>query len=102
MFPCSKEIKIQSYNNMFISHLVLQSPVVTGQVLPRRSYFLSEIKRDGHRSRVLLFTLDMPFTGIQAMAQHLVQDTTLSLKIMQILEKPPTHTLALLIRSLVA
>ena len=25
--------------NMFISHLILQSPVVAGQVLPRRSYF---------------------------------------------------------------
>ena len=77
---------------MFISHLILQSPVVATQVLPRRSYFLSEIKKDWHRSRLLFLTVDMQFTGIQAMAQHLVRDTTLSLKIMQTREKTPTHT----------
>ena len=43
-FPWFKELKMQLYNNMLISYS--QSPVVATQVLPRRSYFLSEIKKD--------------------------------------------------------
>ena len=84
--------------NMFISHLILQSPVVAGQVLPRRSYFLSEIKKDWHHSRAWLLRLNMLFTGVQAMGPHLVQDTTLLLKIMQTATQTPTQTLAIIIQ----
>ena len=87
---------------MFISHLILQSPVVAGQILPRRSYFLSEIKKDWHHSRAWLVCLVMLFTGVQAMGPHLVQDTTLLLKIMQTVTQTPTQTLALIIHSQVA
>ena len=85
--------------NMFISHLILQSPVVATQVLPRRSYFHSEIKKDWHHSRAWLLCLIMLFTGVQAMGPHLVEDTTLLLKIMQTVTQTPTQTLAILIHS---
>ena len=85
--------------NMFISHLILQSPVVATQVLPRRSYFLSEIKKDWHHSRAWLLFLNMLFTGVQAMGPHLVEDTTLLLLIMQTATQTPTQTLAFLIHS---
>ena len=85
--------------NMFISHLILQSPVVAGELLPRRSYFLSEIKKDWHHSRAWLLGKDMLFTGVQAMGLHLVEDTTLLLKIMQTVTQTPTHSLAILIHS---
>ena len=85
--------------NMFISHLILQSPVVAGQVLPRRSYFLSEIKKDWHHSRAWLLRLNMLFTGVQAMGPHLVEDTTLLLEIMQTVTQTPTQTLAFIIHS---
>ena len=85
--------------NMFISHLILQSLVVAGQVLPRRSYFLSEIKKDWHHSRAWLVCLVMLFTGVQAMGPHLVEDSTLVLKIMQTVTQTPTHSLAILIHS---
>ena len=85
--------------NMFISHLILQSPVVVGQVLPRRSYFHSEIKKDWHHSRAWLLTQNMLFTGVQAMGPHLVQDSTLLLEIMQTVTQTPTQTLAILIQS---
>ena len=85
--------------NMFISHLILQSPVVAGQVLPRRSYFHSEITKDWHHSRAWLLCLIMLFTGVQAMGPHLVEDTTLLLKIMQTVTQTPTQTLAILIHS---
>ena len=85
--------------NMFISHLILQSPVVAGQLLPRRSYFLSEIKKDWHHSRAWLLGLNMLFTGVQAMGPHLVEDTTLLLLIMQTATQTPTQTLAFLIHS---
>ena len=84
---------------MFISHLILQSPVVAGQVLPRRSYFLSEIKKDWHHSRAWLLGLVMLFTGVQAMGPYLVEDTTLLLVIMQTSTHSPTQTLAILIHS---
>ena len=85
--------------NMFISHLILQSLVVSGQVLPRRSYFHSEITKDWHHSRAWLLCLIMLFTGVQAMGPHLVEDTTLLLKIMQTVTQTPTHSLAILIHS---
>ena len=85
--------------NMYISHLILQSPVVTTQVLPRRSYFHSEIKKDWHHSRAWLVCLVMPFTGVQAMGPHLVQDSTFLLVIMQTVTQTPTQTLALIIHS---
>ena len=85
--------------NMFISYLILQSPVVAGQVLPRRSYFLSEIKKDWHHSRAWLLRLNMLFTGVQAMGPHLVKDTTFLLTIMQTVIQTPTHALALIIQS---
>ena len=85
--------------NMFIPHLILQSLVVAGQVLPRRSYFLSEIKKDWHHSRAWLLRLNMLFTGVQAMGSHSVEDTTLLLEIMQTVTQTPTQTLALLIQS---
>ena len=85
--------------NKFISHLILQSPVVATQVLPRRSYFLSEIKKDWHHSRAWLVCLVMLFTGVQAMGPHLVEDSTLLLVIMQTVTQTPTHTLALIIHS---
>ena len=85
--------------NMFISHLILQSPVVAGQVLPRRSYFLSEIKKDWHHSRAWLLGKDMLFTGVQAMGPYLVEDTTLLLVIMQTVTQTPTQTLAFIIHS---
>ena len=81
--------------NMFISHLILQSPVLATQVLPRRSYFLSEIKKDWHHSRAWLLGKDMLFTGVQAMGPYLVEDTTLLLKIMQTVTQTPTQTLAI-------
>ena len=86
---------------MYISHLILQSPVVATQVLPRRSYFLSEIKKDWHHSRAWLVFLVMLFTGVQVMGPHLV-DTTLLLKIMQTVTQTPSQTLAILIHSQVA
>ena len=85
--------------NMFISHLILQSPVVAGQVLPGRTYFLSEIKKDWHHSRAWLLGKCMLFTGVQAMGPHLVEDTTLLLVIMQTVTQTPTHALATLIHS---
>ena len=85
--------------NMFISHLILQSPVLAAQVLPRRSYFLSEIKKDWHHSRAWLLRLNMLFTGVQAMGPHLVEDTTLLLEIMQTVTQTPSHSLALIIHS---
>ena len=85
--------------NMFISHLILQSPVVASQVLPRRSYFHFEIKKDWHRSRAWLLRLNMLFTGVQAMGPHLVEDTTLLLEIMQTVTQTPSHSLALIIHS---
>ena len=85
--------------NMFIPHLILQSLVVAGQVLPRRSYFLSEIKKDWHHSRAWLLRLNMLFTGVQSMGPHLVEDTTLLYKIMQTVTQTPTQTLAILIHS---
>ena len=85
--------------NMFISHLILQSPVVAGEVLPRRSYFLSEIKKDWHHSRAWLVCLVMLFSGVQAMGPHLVEDSTLLLVLMQTVTQTPTQTLALIIHS---
>ena len=85
--------------NMFISHLILQSPVVATQVLPRRSYFLSEIKKDWHHSRAWLVFLVMLFTGVQAMGPHLVEDPTLLLEIMQTVTQTPTQTVTILIHS---
>ena len=85
--------------NMFIPHLILQSLVVAGQVLPRRSYFLSEIKKDWHHSRAWLLGKYMLFTGVQVMGPHLVEDTTLLYKIMQTVTQTPTHALAILIQS---
>ena len=85
--------------NMFISHLILQSPVVAAQVLPRRSYFLSEIKKDWHHSRAWLVCLVMLFSGVQAMGPHLVEDSTLLLVLMQTVTQTPTQTLALIIHS---
>ena len=82
---------------MYISHLILQSPVVATQVLPRRSYFLSEIKKDWHHSRAWLVCLVMLFTGVQAMGPHLVEDSTLLL--VQTVTQTPTQTLALIIHS---
>ena len=84
---------------MYISHLILQSPVVATQVLPRRSYFHSEIKKDWRHSRAWLVCLVMLFTGVQAMGPHLVEDTTLLLEIMQTVTQTPTHALAFLIHS---
>ena len=81
--------------NMFISHLILQSPVVATQVLPRRSYFHSEITKDWHHSRAWLLSKYMLFTGVQSMGPHLVEDTTLLLKIMQTVKQ----TLAIRIQS---
>ena len=80
---------------MFISHLILQSPVLAGQVLPRRSYFHSEIKKDWHHSRAWLLSKYMLFTGVQVMGPHLVEDTTLVLTVTQ----TPTPALAILIHS---
>ena len=85
--------------NMFISHLILQSPVVATQVLPRRSYFHSEIKKDWHHSRAWLLSKYMLFTGVQVMGPHLVEDTTLVLKIMQTVTQTPKQTLAIRIQS---
>ena len=82
---------------MYISHLILQSPVVATQVLPRRSYFHSEITKDWHHSRAWLLRKYMLFSGIQAMGPHLVEDSTLLLEI--IVTQTPTHTLAILIHS---
>ena len=84
---------------MFISHLILQSPVMAGQVLPRRSYFHSEIKKDWHHSRAWLLSKNMLFTGVQVMGPHLVEDTTLVFKIMQTVTQTPTQTLAFIIHS---
>ena len=84
---------------MFISHLILQSPVVATQVLPRRSYFHSEITKDWHHSRAWLLSKYLLFTGVQAMGPHLVEDTTFLLKIMQTVTQTPTQTLAILIHS---
>ena len=84
---------------MYISHLILQSPVVATQVLPRRSYFHSEITKDWHHSRAWLLSKYMPFSGIQPMGPHLVEDSTLLLKIMQTVTQTPTHSLAILIHS---
>ena len=84
---------------MFISHFILQSPVVAGQVLPRRSYFHSEIKKDWHHSRAWLLSKNMLFTGVQVMGPHLVEDTTLVFKIMQTVTQTPTPALAILIHS---
>ena len=85
--------------NMFISHLILQSPVVATQELPRRSYFHSEIKKDWHHSRAWLPSKKMLFTGVQAMGPYLVEDSTLLLVRMQTSTKAPTQTLAILIHS---
>ena len=85
--------------NMFISHLILQSLMVATQVLPRRSYFHSEITKDWHHSRAWLLGKYMLFTGVQAMGPHLVEDPTLLLEIMQTVTQTPTQTLALLIHS---
>ena len=87
---------------MFISHLILQSPVVAGQVLPRRSYFHSEIKKDWHHSRAWLLSKYLLFTGVQAMGPYLVEDTTLLLEIMQTVTQTPTQNLAIRIQSQVA
>ena len=87
---------------MFISHLILQSPVVAGQVLPRRSYFHSEIKKDWHHSRAWLLSKYLLFTGVQAMGPYLVEDTTLLLEIMQTVTHTPTQNLAIRIQSQVA
>ena len=84
---------------MYISHLTLQSPVVATQVVPRRSYFHSEIKKDWYHSRAWLLGKYLLFTGVQAMGPHLVQDSTLVLKIMQTATHTPTQSLALLIHS---
>ena len=84
---------------MFISHLIPQSLVVAGQVLPRRSYFHFEIKKDWYHSRAWLLGKCMLFTGVQAMGPYLVEDTTLLLKIMQTVTQTPTQTLAILIHS---
>ena len=88
--------------NMFISHLILQRLVVSGQVLPRRSYFHSEIKKDWHHSRAWLLRKYMLFTGVQVMGPHLVEDTTLLFKIMQTVTHTPTQNLAIRIQSQVA
>ena len=88
--------------NMFISHLILQSPVVATQVLPRRSYFHSEIKKDWHHSRAWLLSKYLLFTGVQAMGPYLVEDTTLLLEIMQTVTQTPTQNLAIRIQSQVA
>ena len=85
--------------NMFISHLILQSPVVAGQVLPRRSYFLFEIKKDWHHSRAWLLRLKKLFTGVEELGSYLVQDATFLLQIMQTVTHSPTHALALIIPS---
>ena len=85
--------------NMFIPHHILQSPVVNTQVLPRRSYFHSEITKDWHHSRAWLLCLIMLFTGVQAMVPHLEEDTTFLSKIMQTVTQTPTHALAVLIHS---
>ena len=87
---------------MFISHLILQRLVVSGQVLPRRSYFHSEIKKDWHHSRAWLLRKYMLFTGVQVMGPHLVEDTTLLFKIMQTVTHTPTQNLAIRIQSQVA
>ena len=84
---------------MYISHLILQSPVVATQVLPRRSYFHSEITKDWHHSRAWLLSKIMLFTGVQSMGPHLVEDSTLLLKIMQTVTQTPTQTLAIRIHS---
>ena len=83
---------------MYISHLILQSPLVATQVLPRRSYFHSEITKDWHHSRAWLLSKYMLFSGIQPMGPHLVEDTTLLLKIMQTVTQTPTHSSAMLIQ----
>ena len=75
---------------------------MAGQVLPRRSYFHSEIKKDWHHSRAWLLRKDMLFTGVQVMGPHLVEDTTLVFKIMQTVTQTPTQTLAILTHSQVA
>ena len=85
--------------NTYISHLILQSPVVTTQVLPRRSYFHSEIKKDWYHSRAWLLGKYLLFTGVQSLGPHLVQDSTLLLEIMQTVTQTPTQTLAILIHS---
>ena len=84
---------------MYISHLILQSPVVATQVLPRRSYFHSEITKDWHHSRAWLLSKNVLFAGVQSMGPHLVEDSTLLLKIMQTVTQTPTHSLAILIYS---
>ena len=88
--------------SMFISHLILQSPVVATQVLPRRSYFHFEIKKDWHHSRACLLGKEMLFTGVQNMGPYLVEDTTLLFGIMQTVTHTPTHALAIRIQSQVA
>ena len=75
---------------------------MASQVLPRRSYFHSEIKKDWHHSRAWLLRKDMLFTGVQVMGPHLVEDTTLVFKIMQTVTQTPTQTLAILTHSQVA
>ena len=85
--------------NKFISHLILQSPVVATQVLPRRSYFLSEIKKDWHHSRAWLLGLVLLFTRVQAMGPYLVEEATLLLTIIQTVTQTPTQTLAIRIQS---
>ena len=87
---------------MYISHLILQSPVVATQVLPRRSYFHSEIKKDWHHSKAWLLSKYLLFTGVQAMGPYLVEDTTLLLEIMQTVTLTPTQNLAIRIQSQVA
>ena len=72
---------------------------MAGQVLPRRSYFHSEIKKDWHHSRAWLLGKYLLFTGVQAIGPHLVEDSTLLLKIMQTVTQTPTQTLAFLIHS---
>ena len=69
------------------------------KVLPRRSYFHSEITKDWHHSRAWLLSKNMLFTGVQAMGPHLVEDTTLVLNIMQTVTQTPTPALAILIHS---
>ena len=90
--------------NMFISYLILQSPVVATKLdgfqgLPRRSYFHFEIKKDWHHSRAWFLAEQMLFTGVQAMGPYLVKDTTFLLTIMQTVTQTPTQTLAILIHS---
>ena len=72
---------------------------MASQVLPRRSYFHSEITKDWHHSRAWLLSKYLLFTGVQALGPHLVEDTTLLLKIMETVTQTPTHSLAIRIHS---